>query len=414
MALFGRSSNAAPPFAHKWAGLQKFDANILPQLGIQGPLGRKSILWGVFSVQPSSLVDDMQTAYSDVVLFDGLGDASKDIAEAFGPGISVDIRPLHEEASEPAGPANLSVFLANLGSTKTFEAVKACAMSRSEEKFVVLPTHNTDSERRVRDLGAAEVFVFPLDHRKLRAAAKAAINRRVEAAWSSLVPQQHAALTVGLTCFRNFFASTQRGEPLPMEDIRAAARKITESARVGKLKDWIDALQGHHDYSYQHSMFVSGTLAYFGNAMGFGASDLEILTAGGLVHDIGKARLPLAILDKPGKLEAAEWDEMRRHPEYSREILLRESDLDDHTLSMAVSHHEKLDGEGYPDGLKGIQISDLVRLTAIYDVYSALIDRRSYKEPMTNESALDLMASFEGHLDLDVLRAFRGFVLDKG
>ena len=209
MALFGRSSNAAPPFAHKWAGLQKFDANILPQLGIQGPLGRKSILWGVFSVQPSSLVDDMQTAYSDVVLFDGLGDASKDIAEAFGPGISVDIRPLHEEASEPAGPANLSVFLANLGSTKTFEAVKACAMSRSEEKFVVLPTHNTDSERRVRDLGAAEVFVFPLDHRKLRAAAKAAINRRVEAAWSSLVPQQHAALTVGLTCFRNFFASTR-------------------------------------------------------------------------------------------------------------------------------------------------------------------------------------------------------------
>ena len=72
------------------------------------------------------------------------------------------------------------------------------------------------------------------------------------------------------------------------------------------------------------------------------------------------------------------------------------------------------DGNGYPDGLSGAQISDLVRLTAICDVYSALIDRRSYKEPMTNEGALDLMATFRGHLDLDLLKAFREFVLDRG
>lgn len=356
----------------------------------------------------------MQSALSDIILFNGLGDGSEGVATAFGPGITVDVRPLHEAVLEPVGPANLSVFLANLSSTKTYEAVKTCAMNRVEQKFFISPTHNTDSEKRARDLGAAEIFVFPLDHLKLRAAAKAAINRRVETAWSSLVPQQHAALTTGLTCFRDFMASTQRGEPLPMDDIKGAANKITESARHGKLKDWIDALQGHHDYSYQHSMFVSGSLAYFGNAMGFSASDLETLTAGGLVHDVGKSRLPLSILDKPGKLDSAEWDEMRRHPVYSKEILLRESDLDDHTMSMAVHHHEKIDGDGYPDQLSGGQISDLVRLTAICDVYSALIDKRSYKDEMTNEAALDLMASFKGHLDLDMLKAFRGFVLDRG
>ena len=81
---------------------------------------------------------------------------------------------------------------------------------------------------------------------------------------------------------------------------------------------------------------------------------------------------------------------------------------------MAVHHHEKLDGNGYPDGLAGAQISDHVRLMAIADVYSALIDKRSYKEAMGHEEALDLMLEFEGHLDMDLLSAFRGFLLDKG
>ena len=91
-------------------------------------------------------------------------------------------------------------------------------------------------------------------------------------------------------------------------------------------------------------------------------------------------------------LDPAEWDEIRRHPLYSKEILLRENSLDENTISMAVHHHEKLDGGGYPDGLSGISISDIVRLTAICDVYSALIDRRAYKEPMESEAALAMTA----------------------
>jgi HD-GYP domain-containing protein (c-di-GMP phosphodiesterase class II) len=343
-----------------------------------------------------------------------LGHHSESVAAAFGPGISIEIKPLREAISQPVGPAHLSVFLANLGSKKSFEAVKACAMRRREDKFFILPTHTNDNDKRLKELGAAEVFVFPLDHQRMRTSAKVSINRQVEASWINLVPEQHKALTASLACFQDFFNGIKMGEPLPRDNINSTCRLITASTKVGKLNSWIDSLQGHHDYSFQHSMFVCGSLAYFGNALGMGSADLETLTVGGLIHDVGKSLVPLAILDKPGKLDQAEWDEMRRHPEHSREILLRESDLDDRTISMAVHHHEKLDGNGYPDGLSGAQISDLVRLTAICDVYSALIDRRSYKEPMTNEGALDLMATFRGHLDLDLLKAFREFVLDRG
>src|SRR5690606_4285973 len=78
----------------------------------------------------------------------------------------------------------------------------------------------------------------------------------------------------------------------------------------------------------------------------------------------------------------------------------------------AVQHHEKLDGTGYPDGLKSAELSDLVRLVCIADVFSALVDERSYKPAMSIEAAFDKMLTFKGHLDLDLVAAYRGFVMD--
>jgi len=138
------------------------------------------------------------------------------------------------------------------------------------------------------------------------------------------------------------------------------------------------------------------------------------LTVGGLLHDIGKAKIPLEILDKPGKLDEREWQTMKLHPVYSNDILADESGLDAELVAMAVSHHERIDGAGYPNALSGAQKNDPVRLTANADVYSALIDKRAYKGSMTSEAALDLMGSFDGHLDMDLLRSFRSFVLDQG
>jgi len=184
--------------------------------------------------------------------------------------------------------------------------------------------------------------------------------------------------------------------------------------RLGAFDSWIDALANHHNYSFRHSMFVCGTLTYFAHSIRIGTRDLERLTVGGLIHDIGKSKIPLEILDKPGKLDNADWLIMRDHPIYSREILRHEPDLEPDTIAMAVHHHEKLDGTDYTDGLSGTQTNDNTRLIAIADVYSALIDKRSYKGSMSNEQALDPMATLEGHLDMDLLKAFKTFAVQHG
>ncbi len=309
--------------------------------------------------------------------------------------------------------AHLYVFCTSISSIPALQQVKKALKKCPGEKLFIFRTHNSDAISRLRDLDVRDYLVLPIDPEKLRALAKAAINRCVERSWATLHPTKRKALKKSLACFENCFAKVQNGEPLPVEEIHASCQHIREAAKLGGLDSWIEALDEHHNYSFRHSMFVCGALTYFANAIGIGGADLEQLTVGGLLHDIGKTQVPLEILDKPGKLDDGEWKVMKMHPQHSRIILLREQGLDRDTVAMAVHHHEKLDGTGYPDGLSGAQIGDHVRLMAISDIYSALIDKRSYKEAMSHEAALDLMAKFEGHLDMDLLGAFRGFVLDR-
>jgi putative nucleotidyltransferase with HDIG domain len=221
------------------------------------------------------------------------------------------------------------------------------------------------------------------------------------------------AFTTSLKCFENCFLQLKRGQPLPMEDIETSCQHIREAAALGGLNQWIDALDRHHSYSFRHSMFVCGSLTYFAHAIGIRGADMELLTVGGLLHDIGKSNVPAEILDKPGKLDDREWNLMKKHPVYSREILLREQNMDKTIVSMAVAHHEKLDGTGYPDGLSGSRLDDYIRMTTIADVYSALIDMRAYKGAMSSVEALDIMEKSHGHLDMDLLRAFKCFLLDQ-
>ena len=354
----------------------------------------------------------MQGLRSDIVIVGDGAPKTQDIVAALEGSFSLHEEGLGDEGGQAASNAHLYIFCANAGSDESFAKLKHIVHARDGEKLFVHPTHNSKSIARVADLGITDYLVRPLDREELRAKAKEAINRRVEKAWSTLDPTSQTALKTSLASFEDCFSRVQRGEPLPMEQVQSSCQHIRKSAEIGTLGGWVDALDDHHNYSFRHSMFVCGTLTYFANAIGIGGSDLQLLTVGGLVHDIGKSKVPMEILDKPGKLEPHEWDVMRKHPEYSREIFLREQGLDPNAIAMAVHHHEKLDGTGYPDGLSGAQINDHVRLMAIADVYAALIDKRSYKEAMTPEAAVDLMGKFKGHLDLDLLKTFRSYMLD--
>ena len=134
---------------------------------------------------------------------------------------------------------------------------------------------------------------------------------------------------------------------------------------------------------------MTGLAVAFGQELGVSRADRQRLSFAGMLHDIGKARIPLAILEKPGRLDEAEMAVMKKHPQYGLDALGTVSGLSSEMLDMVVHHHEYLDGSGYPHGLLANEISDLVRMVTISDVFGALIERRSYKPPLSGDAAYE-------------------------
>ena len=321
---------------------------------------------------------------------------------------------LEKYANGGSPDTTLNIFCASMDDKAAIGQVKKAIKICQGEILFVLPTHNSDNISQLRQHSKADYFLLPLDAEKFREAVKSALNRPIEKSWSALEPAKRKALKSAVVSFEKCFDQVANGEPIPMDDIVSSCQHIREAAELGGLDSWINALDDHHDYSFRHSMFVCGSLTYFAQAIGIRGAELDQLTLGGLLHDIGKCRVPLDILDKPGKLDSRQWEVMKQHPVHSQEIMHRENDMDADLMAMAVYHHEKLDGTGYPKGLSNGQINDHVRLTAIADVYSALIDKRAYKGSMTSEMALEIMVTLEDELDMDLVHEFRSFTLDKG
>lgn len=177
---------------------------------------------------------------------------------------------------------------------------------------------------------------------------------------------------------------------------------------------WLDRLRQHHIGVYQHSLSVAGFAAAFAAELGLGRRDRHRLAQAALLHDIGKAHIPAAILDKPGPLTPDEMRVMREHPVIGADLLAQDGDYDATILDVVRHHHERLDGSGYPDGLRGDAIGDLVRLVAICDVHSALTERRAYRPALSGGQARRLMDGMAGQLDADLLRAYAPVILRAG
>jgi putative two-component system response regulator len=144
-----------------------------------------------------------------------------------------------------------------------------------------------------------------------------------------------------------------------------------------------------------------------GLALGVSEEDLEALYRGGYLHDIGKVGIPDQILFKPGPLNEEEWKTMRTHPERGEEICKPLRSIE-RVLPIIRSHHERFDGSGYPDGLRGEQIPFLARILQLADIYDALTNARPYKDGMSGQDALELMQeeTRQGWRDPELMRVF--------
>ncbi len=172
------------------------------------------------------------------------------------------------------------------------------------------------------------------------------------------------------------------------------------------IRDWIGAVQRFDEATHRHCLIVTGLAAAFATKLGFADLDNYRLTKAALLHDVGKTRISTAILNKPGRLTDEEMAVMRTHAALGYDMLAG-SGFSPEMLQVVRSHHEMLDGSGYPDGLRAPEIPDLVRLVTICDIYGALIERRPYRAPMPGGEAYGIMQSMTGRLDPDLVTAFR-------
>lgn len=169
----------------------------------------------------------------------------------------------------------------------------------------------------------------------------------------------------------------------------------------------LSGIKTKDDYTFFHSVSVGVLLLAFEHSRKAPLETLMQVGIGGMVHDIGKMRVPPQILNKPGKLTAAEYDIMKTHVRHSGEILSGCHDLSDIAMDIAMQHHERFDGSGYPYGLGGDDISPAGQAAAIIDVYDALTSDRCYHEGMAAPLALQKIFEWSAHhLHPDMVRSF--------
>jgi putative nucleotidyltransferase with HDIG domain len=219
------------------------------------------------------------------------------------------------------------------------------------------------------------------------------------------------ALTDCAAAFASMFLAVRAGKPISLADATRATSEIIDRVERSGLTCFLDEVRRYHEGTFQHCLLVTGVAVGFGIEIGCCGVDVSRLGVAATLHDIGKACIPLPILDKPGRLDAAEDEIMKRHPVTGYDLLKDIPGMTPEILDGVRHHHEYLDGSGYPDRLSSSKISDLVRLLTISDIFAALIEVRPYRAPMPRPAAYQILCDMNGKLEGPLVKAFRNVAL---
>jgi putative nucleotidyltransferase with HDIG domain len=278
---------------------------------------------------------------------------------------------------------------------------------RSMPRLFVLADALHHGSMQAWALGATDTISRPFDAegilQRIRSAFPDTVRFDATASGKALNRGIAAAHAVMVKIFEKLPA----GVPLTIADVMEAETKILKAIKQTSLREWLATVGRHHTDSYRHCLFVTGFSVAFAQHLGMREDDQRRLARAALLHDVGKAFIPVAILDKVGKLTDEEVSLIRRHPRLGYDVLAAEGGFPPEMLDVVLHHHELLDGSGYPNGLRGNQISDIVRLTTIVDIYAALVEKRAYRAPFTHAKAFAIMEQMGDKLDPHLLQAFR-------
>jgi len=258
-------------------------------------------------------------------------------------------------------------------------------------------------------LGATCVLLGPLNPAKLLAE----LVDLVPAECAAEAHGSEATAVAGEVALASMFSAVASAMPIDVSGAKNAAGKIAECIEEHGLSDWLTAVRRHHEGTYQHCLLVTGVAIDFGLSLGVPKVDLERLYSAAMFHDVGKATIPLAILDKKGKLAPQERAIIETHPVAGYDALKANKAISAEILDAVRHHHEFLDGSGYPDGLCAESIQDIVRILTISDIFGALIEDRPYRQPMSRQQAYDILCGMNGKLEKPLVAAFKEVALNR-
>jgi len=207
---------------------------------------------------------------------------------------------------------------------------------------------------------------------------------------------------------RNLLVDVRLGRQIEIEKVEPLVARIVDSifASADALLP-LARLKQHDNYTFQHSVSVCALMTAFARTLGLPRETIREIAIGALLHDVGKARIPDEILNKPGKLTEAEFERMKSHVVQSKLILMATPGISPIALEVASEHHERYDGSGYPNRLAGEAISLRGRMAAIVDVYDAITSERVYHKGMPPTEALrKLLEWSSNHFEPRLVQAF--------
>lgn len=208
---------------------------------------------------------------------------------------------------------------------------------------------------------------------------------------------------------KSLFRDVRMGKAIDAEHCLPLVSDIAESVqRNPSAIVSLARLKTSDDYTFMHSVAVCALMVSLGKQLGLGEADCREAGLAGLVHDLGKAMMPLEVLNKPGALTAEEYAIMKSHPEAGHRMLLEGKGVGPVPLDVCLHHHEKVNGKGYPHGLKGDEISLFAKMGAVCDVYDAITSNRPYKAGWDPAESITKMAQWakDGHFDEKIFQAF--------
>lgn len=269
---------------------------------------------------------------------------------------------------EGVAKQNGSYKVATQGWVRTQEAINQLVKAGIKSVYID-PDKFLQSETQASELSDAAVSEAPQ-----------ATPRSVTKSLASELDKAQILYTEAKNLQSRAFSEIKAGKPIDIEPFKHVADGFIDS--VFRNQDALACLASIREkdaYLLEHSVNVSILMTIFAKHLGYDRETIHVLATGALLHDIGKIKIDDAILNKPGKLTDDEYQLVRHHPQFSQEILLQ-SGVEQLAVDIAFSHHERLDGNGYPQGLSGDELTEPMRMIAIVDVYDALTANRVYKE----------------------------------